>query len=454
MMRMKKITIALAAALAVFSACQKTPALPAVQFDQTNYILPAEDGVTVKVVSDKPLTADVEFTVSGTAEKDKDYKISVEDKVSFADSYEAAIVIEPLDNLEEKNIILELKGAADGSFTLGGNAKTTVVITPKEKLYYSFANPQVHFSGTYELELTLVGATSDEKFRAEGELKVPFIIDGTAEEGTDFEIEGGEHYLVAVDGSNVAKVKFISKHETVPEVIPTLFVKIPEDAARFIAGVNPVAELGFSNAPFFGELVGKYTYSSYPLHDDPEADKGTFDMVINDGYSTSDTWEENIPWKNTTSDVIEFKAEDGVNKLTVSGTGDIFDFLTNAEVIDVKPHSYTYYYYEYTKKDAATLDAAVEVTLSDVNYDFAKTSTKYKVGRIILNLRENGQTLDLIIPAGYLPNESTTEFTKNYDPVNGPYFKTVRGYEDGSVWTMFLGMGYWDLYYVFKKVAE
>lgn len=452
---MKKITIALAAALAVLSACQKTPALPAVQFDQTNYILPAEDGVTVKVVSDKPLTADVEFTVSGTAVKDKDYKISVEDKVSFADSYEAAIVIEPLNNLEDKNIVLELKGAADGSFTLGGNAKTTVVITPKEKVYCSFEKSATLLPGTFErtVSLKLIGAVTGEKFRASGELKIPFTVSGTAVEGTDYEIVGGEKFFVADNGTNEATVKIRSKYETVPETLPTLTFNVVS-GERFLAGVKSSTEIVFGSVLQFTEFVGKWAYSSYPLHDDPAADKATFDMMINDGYSTSDTWEENVPWKNTTSDVIEFKAEDGVNKLTVSGTGDIFDFLTNAEVIDVKPHSYTYYYYEYTNKDAATLDAAVEVTLSDVNYDFAKTSTKYKVGRIILNLRENGQTLDLIIPAGYSSNESTTEFTKNYDPVNGPYFKTVRGYEDGSVWTMFLGMGYWDLYYVFKKVAE
>lgn len=453
-MRMKKITIALAAALAVLSACEKTPALPVVQFDKTNYILPADEPVTVKVVSDVALTDDVTFTLGGTAVKDVDYTVSPATSVSFADAVAAEIVITPLNNLEDKNIVLELAAKA-GSFTVGQNAKATVVITPKEKVYCSFEKSATRLSGTVEstISLKLFGAATGDKFQASGELKIPFTVSGTAVEGTDYEIVGGEKFLVAAAGAKVATVKIKSKHEAVPETIPTLTIALA-GSERFIAGVNASTDIVFGGALQFAEIVGKWAYSSYPLHDDPAADKATFDMVINDGYSTSDTWEENIPWKNTTSDVIEFKAEDGVNKLTVSGTGDIFDFLTNAEVIDVKPHSYTYYYYEYTNKDAATLDAAVEVTLSDVNYDFAKTSTKYKVGRIILNLRENGQTLDLIIPAGYLSNESTTEFTKNYDPVNGPYFKTVRGYEDGSVWTMFLGMGYWDLYYVFKKVAE
>lgn len=434
-MRMKKIVFAFAAALAIFSACQKTTDVPAVQFDQANYILPAEEGVTVKVVSDKALTAEVEFTVSGTAVKDEDYKISVDGKVSFADSYEAAIVIEPLNSLEDKNIILELKGASDGSFKLGGNARTTVVITPKEKLYYSFANPQVHFSGTYELELTLVGATSGEKFRAEGELKVPFIIDGTAEEGTDFEVEGGEHYLVAADGSNVAKVKFISKHETVPEVVPTLFVKIPEDAARFIAGVNPVVELGFSDAPFFGDLVGKYTYSSYPIKDDEDADLSLFEMLA--FSETGDTW-DNIPCNHfDATSTVEFKVVDGVNKLLVSGPGDIFDYLVETEVTDVRPYKYTWYYYQPYRP----LTNAVELTLSKVNYAFNNKTTDYREGSLILNLGEDGK-LDVIIP------------DYSFKPAAGLYYNGLISYEEGLLWDVQAGNTYFDCYYIFQKVAE
>lgn len=435
MMRMKKITIALAAALAVFSACQKTPALPAVQFDHTNYILPAEDGVTVKIVSDKALTADVEFTVSGTAVKDEDYKISADGKVSFEDSYEAAIVIAPLNNLEDKNIVLELKGAADGSFTLGGNAKTTVVITPKEKIYYSFATPEVHFSGTYELELNLVGATSGDKFRAEGELKIPFVTEGSAVEGTDFEVEGGEHYLVAADGSNVAKVKFVSKHETVPEVIPTLFVKIPEDATRFIAGVNPKAELGFSNAPFFGELVGKYTYSSYPIKDDEEADLALFEMMA--FSETGDTW-ANIPCNHfDATSTVELKVVDGVNKLLVSGPGDIFDYLVEAEVTDLRPYTYNWYYYQPYRP----LTNAVELTLSKVNYAFNDKTVDYREGSLILNLGEDGK-LDVIIP------------DYSFRPAAGLYYNGIVSYEEGILWDVQTGNTYFDCYYIFQKVAE
>ena len=138
-MRMKKIAIALAAALAVLSACEKTPALPVVQFDKTNYILPADEPVTVKVVSDVALTDDVTFTLGGTAVKDVDYTVSPETSVSFADAVAAEIVITPLNNLEDKNIVLELAAKA-GSFTVGQNAKATVVITPKEKVYCSFVN--------------------------------------------------------------------------------------------------------------------------------------------------------------------------------------------------------------------------------------------------------------------------------------------------------------------------
>ena len=434
-MRMKKITIALAAALAVLSACEKTPALPVVQFDKTNYILPADEPVTVKVVSDVALTDDVTFTLGGTAVKDVDYTVSPEQSVSFTDAVAAEIVITPLNNLEDKNIVLELAAKA-GSFTVGQNVKATVVITPKEKVYCSFEKAGVRLAGTTErtIALKLVGASTGDKFQASGELKIPFTVSGTAVEGTDYEIVGGEKFLVAADGAKVATVKIKSKHETAPETIPTLTLNFSA-SDRFLAGVNASTEIIFGGVLQFSEIVGKWAYSSYPLKDDPEADKSTFDMLILDA---GDTWETNIPCKNTTSDVVEFKTVDGKNQLTVSGTGDIFDFLVDAEVTKVEAHPYSWYYYY----PARPWDNSVSLTLSKVNYNFNKKSVDYKTGTIILNLSEDGETLDLVIPAS------------SYDPMNGDYFKGVRSAYEGVVWTMYMESGYWDCYYVFKKVAE
>ena len=84
----------------------------------------------------------------------------------------------------------------------------------------------------------------------------------------------------------------------------------------------------------------------------------------------------------------------------------------------------------------------MSLTLSKVNYNFNKTPVDYKTGTIILNLSEDGETLDLVIPAS------------SYDPINGDYFKAVRSAYDGLVWTMYVESGYWDCYYQFKKVAE
>lgn len=434
-MRMKKITIALAAALAVLSACEKTPALPVVQFDKTNYILPADEPVTVKVVSDVALTDDVTFTLGGTAVKDVDYTVSPETSVSFADAVAAEIVITPLNNLEDKNIVLELAAKA-GSFTVGQNAKATVVITPKEKVYCSFEKAGVRLAGTTErtIALKLVGASTGDKFQASGELKIPFTVSGTAVEGTDYEIVGGEKFLVAADGAKVATVKIKSKHETAPETIPTLTLNFSA-SDRFLAGVNASTEIIFGGVLQFSEIVGKWAYSSYPLKDDPEADKGTFDMLIGDA---GDTWEKNVPCKNTESDVVEFKTIDGKSQLVVSGTGDILDYLADAEVTKVEAHPYSWYYYD----PARPWDNSVVLTLSKVNYNFDKKTTDYKEGTIILNLSEDGETLDLVIPAS------------SYDPVNGDYFKGIRTAYDGMVWTMYIDSGYWDCYYQFKKVTE
>lgn len=434
-MRMKKITIALAAALAVLSACEKTPALPVVQFDKTNYILPADEPVTVKVVSDVALTDDVTFTLGGTAVKDVDYTVSPEQSVSFTDAVAAEIVITPLNNLEDKNIVLELAAKA-GSFTVGQNVKATVVITPKEKVYCSFEKAGVRLAGTTErtIALKLVGASTGDKFQASGELKIPFTVSGTAVEGTDYEIVGGEKFLVAADGAKVATVKIKSKHETAPETIPTLTLNFSA-SDRFLAGVNASTEIIFGGVLQFSEIVGKWAYSSYPLKDDPEADKSTFDALIDDA---GDTWEKNIPCKNTENDVVEFKTVEGKNQLAISGTGDIFDFLADAEVTKVDAHPYSWYYYD----PARPWDNSVALTLSKVNYNFDKKTTDYKEGTIILNLSEDGETLDLVIPAS------------SYDPVNGDYFKGIRTAYDGMVWTMYIDSGYWDCYYQFKKVTE
>ncbi len=435
-MRMKKIIVALAAALAVLSACEKTPALPVVQFDKANYILPADEPVTVKIVSDVALTDEVTFTLGGTAAKDVDYKVSAEHSVAFADAVEAEIVITPLNNLEDKNIVLELAAKA-GSFTVGQNAKATVVITPKEKVYCSFENAGVRLAGTAErtIALKLVGASTGDKFQASGELKIPFTVSGTAVEGTDYEIVGGEKFLVAADGAKVATVKIKSKHETAPETIPTLTLNFSA-SDRFLAGVNASTEIIFGGVLQLAEIVGKWAYSSYPLKDDPEADDiGTFKMLMDEA---GDTWEKNVPCKNTSADVIEFKTADGKNQLAVSGTGDIFDYLADAEVTKVEAHPYSWYYYNPTRP----WDNSVALTLSKVNYNFDKTSVDYKAGTIILNLSEDGETLDLVIPAS------------SYDPVNGDYFKGIRSAYDGLVWTMYVESGYWDCYYQFKKVAE
>ena len=434
-MRMKKITIALAAALAVLSACEKTPALPVVQFDKTNYILPADESVTVKIVSDVALTDDVTFTLGGTAVKDVDYTVSPEQSVSFTDAVAAEIVITPLNNLEDKNIVLELAAKA-GSFTVGQNAKATVVITPKEKVYCSFEKSATRLSGTVEstISLKLVGATTGDKFQTSGELKIPFTVSGTAVEGTDYEIVGGEKFLVAADGAKVATVKIKSKHETVPETIPTLTIALA-GSERFIAGVNASTDIVFGGVLQFAEIVGKWAYSSYPIKDDEEADLATFSAMA--FAETGDTW-DNIPCNHfDATSSIEFKTIDGVDKILVSGPGDIFDYLVGTEVTGLTPCTYSWYYYQPVRP----LENAVKLTLAKVNASFSPTVKDEKEGSIILNLNSEG-FLDVIIP------------DTSFRPAPGLYYKGIMAYEDGLLWDVQTGNTYFDCYYIFKKVAE
>lgn len=432
---MKKITIALAAALAVLSACEKTPALPVVQFDKTNYILPADEPVTVKVVSDVALTDDVTFTLGGTAVKDVDYTVSPE-TFSFKESTVAEITITPLYNAAENDIVIELLGKG-GSYNVGTASKTTVVTTPKKKIICNFAQTQFALVDVSEVTVSLIDPEKDGKaYKAESELKIPFEIEGSAVEGKDFEIVGGEHYFVAKVGDTEAKVSVKSLLSEITSQAPSLKICLQKENPRFPLGVNGSADVVYLNPELqFKKMLGKWSYSSYPLKDDPEADKSTFDMLILDA---GDTWETNVPCKNTTSDVVEFKTVDGKNQLAVSGSGDIFDYLADAEVTKIEHHPYSWYYYEQHRPWGISL----LITLSKVNYNFNKKPVDYKTGTIILNLSEDGETLDLVIPAS------------SYDPINGDYFKAVRSAYEGLVWTMYVESGYWDCYYQFKKVAE
>lgn len=432
---MKKVFFAFLAALAVLSACQKTPALPVVQFDKSNYIMDSDDPLTVKIVCDQSLSESVDFTLAGTATLGEDYTVSETSAVKFDSAAEAQIVFTPLNNLSDKNIKISLT-AKSGAYTLGTNSSATIVITPKEKVYCSFSQSAYHLVDETEISMKLVGATSGESFKAVGSLKIPFKIEGTAVEGTDFEIVGGEKALVAENGGKEAKVKIKSLLSELPATLPTLKLVLDESNERFISGVNAGTEIAFGSTPVFGDFVGKWYYSSYPLKDDSAADKATFDALIDDA---GDTWEANIPCKNTANDIIEFKVKDGKNSLLVSGTGDIFDYLQEAEVTKVASKPYTWYFYY---NPAQPWDSSVELTLSKVNYDFDKTAKTLQEGKIILNLSEDGKTLDLVIPA------------TSYDPVKGNYFKNIRAYADGLVWSMYVDSGYWDCYYVFKKVEE
>lgn len=436
-MRMKKITIALAAALAVLSACEKTPALPVVQFDKTNYILPSDEPLTVKVVSDAQLTDDVTFILSGTAVKDVDYSVSSE-VFSFNGTTEAEITITTLYNIEEKNIILELAGKA-GSYTVGTASKTTVATTPQGKVVCSFAETEyVMGLDAITVSVKLTDPETTKAFKAESAIKIPFAVEGTAVAGTDYEVVGGENFFVAEKDATVAKVEIKSLHASLPATVPTLKIKLMEDNPRFLVGVNKVADITFFDVTkSLASISGKWAFSSYPIKDDPETDGWLFEMLF--FTETGDTW-ENTPYKNTASDIVEIKNDGDVYKISLSGNGNIHDYLVDADVLGAKPHPYKWYFYSTVEKPMTN---AVELTLSKVNYDFSSTSKDYKAGKLIVCADNDGKTLHLIIPED------------SFDPIKGIYFKGARNYvnEAGdSFWMNNLGHGYFDQYYQFKKV--
>ena len=76
---MKRILSMLACAALVVCSCQKDPK-PELSFETGNYVMGADEALTVKVVTTQAPATDltVEFTATGSAAKGTDYEFSAE----------------------------------------------------------------------------------------------------------------------------------------------------------------------------------------------------------------------------------------------------------------------------------------------------------------------------------------------------------------------------------------
>ena len=443
----------LACAALVVCSCQKDPK-PALSFETGNYVMGADEALTVKVVTTQAPATDltVEFTAAGSAVKGTDYAFSAESFTIKAGETVGEITVTPLNNLGA-NLTVNLTLTLPVGYEAGNFTSTLIAMGAKEKIAYSFEKAETKLVGEVDIVLNLVGETSGANFVAGGELTLPFVIDQTSTAAAaDYEVKDGATAFVFAKGEKSAKITLVSKLESVPaDDAKNIVIKLDETAIaaaygeRFTQnGVNKSITAVMTSKLMFDDLEGKWAYASAPiLSGDPAIDAFTFGMLIVDAGDAEYTDEmmENFTIANfptgTASDILEFKYADGKPSLVPSGNGSVLNYFKECEVTALAPTSYNWYNFY----PAKTLNATT-ISLSSADVLYSATSDDLKPADVIINLSEDGNTLDVFIPTkSYVP---TDFFVNSYAVMSEMW--TMEGMED------FVGV--YDLYFTFTRVTE
>ena len=142
-----------------------------------------------------------------------------------------------------------------------------------------------------------------------------------------------------------------------------------------------------------------------------------------------------LPHDNTSDDVIEFRTEDGIDKMITSLSGDLKNYFMDCEISDITATTYEWYFYY----PARPLNA-VSATLSAVNYNFSAASVQEQSASVFFAVTSGSEGRQLHV------------FVRDYQPTD--FFQGTYAYGDHLVWDMYKESGYWDLYFVFNEVSE
>ena len=454
---MKRILSMLACAALVVCSCQKDPK-PELSFETGNYVMGADEALTVKVVTTQAPASDltVEFTATGSAVKGTDYEFSAESFIIKAGETTGEITVTPLNNLGT-NLTINLALTLPVGYEAGKFTSALIALGSKEKIAYSFEKSETKLVGEVDIVLNLIGETSGANFVTGGEMTLPFVIDQTSTAvAADYEVKGGATAFVFAKGQKSAKITLVSKLETVPaDEAKNIVIKLDEAAIaatygdRFTqSGINKSIKAVMTSKLMFCELEGKWAYASTPiLSGDPAIDLFTFGAAITDcgdGEAEID-WDAmvasglsitNFP-SGTASDILEFKYTDGKPSLVPSGSGSILNYFKECEVTALTPTLYQWYNFV-----PAKILNATTMSLSSADVLYSATSDDLKPADVIINLSEDGNTLDVFIPTkSYVP---TDFFVNSYAVMSEMW--TMEGME------MFVGV--YDLYFTFTRVTE
>ena len=444
---MKRIISMLACAAVVICSCQKDPQ-PELSFESGNYVMGADEALTVKIVSSKAPAADIniDFAAAGSAVKGSDYELSAESFLMKAGETSAEITITPKNNLGSSlNINLTLTLPA--GYIAGDFGSATIALGTKEKVAYSFAKREAKLIGEVEVTLNLIGETSGADFVAGGEYTLPFVIESSAVAGTDYEVKGGAKAFVVAKGEKSASITLKSLVEN-PEGVKELVIKLDETAIaaaygeRFSSGVIASTKAVITKGLIFSDLEGKWAYASTPILDDPEADMWTIGAMleeVGDGGFNEDFSGIVITGfpQGQKSDILEFKVNNGEQILVPSGSGSVMSYFKECKVSGFVPEKYNWYYYADPSNEMGKEYNVTKLTLSKANVNYSSATPSEREAQIYVALSEDGNTMNV--------------FIKDYVPTD--FF--VNSYAFWSMMEMWGDMAfYYDLYFTFKKVTE
>ena len=391
---MKRIISMLACAALVICSCQKTPQ-PELSFETGNYVMGADEALTVKITSSEAPVADltVDFTATGTATLGTDYELSAESFIIKAGEKTAELTVTPKNNLGSSlNINLALTLPA--GYVAGEYTSTLIALGQKEKAAYSFAKAEAKLVDEVEIVLNLIGETSTDQFAAGGEISLPFVIESTAVAGTDYEVKGGATAFVFAKGEKSASITLKSLIEN-PEGIKEIVVKLDEAAIaaaygeRFSQGVIASTKAIITKGLIFSDLEGKWAYASAPILDDPEADCFTFGGMLEeagDGGFNEEFTGIIIPGfpAGTASDILEFKTVNGQPSLVPSGNGTVLNYFKECEVSDFSAGKYNWYFYSDKDNPMGKEYDITNLKLSKVNAAYSSTVNTEKEGAVMV----------------------------------------------------------------------
>lgn len=440
---MKKILLAFGCIGLLLGSCKKDEVSQTTfAFEKANYEITEDGAVTVKVIASAPVAEDITlgFTAGGSAEQGSDYNLSAENFTFASGESEATVdVTFTAINMEDLDITLSLQAPTSAGYALGETAQTRIAVPAKETVHYYFTTTNLDLITEMEVTLNLVtesAAMQGTEYLAPQEFHLPFTITTTAIPGTDYEIKDNATEFVFAKGTNSATITLVSKMTTVPDQAPVISITIDEDKIPdeykelFAPGAPEKFEVNFGK-PLSDEIIGKWAYSSFPIIDDSEADGWLLEMMISEAGDVM----TDLPHNNTPSDIIEFKYENGVNKMITSLSGDLANYFMDCEISDITSMTYKWYYYSTPRP----LNA-ISATLSKVNHNFSATSTDEKSATVYFGFSTTSSGRQLHV------------FVRDYTPTDF-LTGTYTAYE-GNTWYNQIDTGVWDLYFVFNEVTE